>query len=142
GQRGRPHKEGVGGGGGGGGGAGGGGGGGEPRAAGGPPPGPKPPPPPQACGTPRPRLRGDARRDVQDGARRDRLVRLAPDAQPPQGRYGHGQPQAGSPIGLGHAGTLPLPAGAFGALEALRNPGPHSIPTGGTGLRRQGGQSP
>jgi hypothetical protein len=34
-------------------------------------------------------------------------------------------------------GALPLPAGAFGDLEALLNPGPQPIPTGGAGLRRR-----
>ena len=58
-------------------------------------------------------------------------------ASPGGSRQATGQPQARGPVGLGHVGALPLPAGAFGDLEALLNPGPQPIPTGGTGLRRQ-----
>src|SRR5262249_40932772 len=43
---------------------------------------------PQAGGTLHPRRRGDQRRDVWDRAGRDRRVRLAPDAEQPQGRHG------------------------------------------------------
>src|SRR5262245_44526769 len=92
---------------------------------------------PQAGGTPRPRLPGDQGRDVRDGADWDRLLGLAPNAQQPQGGSGHGQPQARGPVGLRHVRALPRPAGALGDLEALLDPGPQPIPTGGTGLRRQ-----
>jgi hypothetical protein len=67
--------------------------------------------PPQAGGMPRPRGLGDAGRDVQDRAGRDRRVRLPPNAQQPQGRHGNSQPPAGRPVGLRQAGALPLPAG-------------------------------
>src|SRR5215813_13860153 len=67
---------------------------------------------PQAGGTPRPRRPGDQGRDVRDGADWDRLLGLAPNAQQPQGGYGHGQPQARGPVGLRHVRALPRPAGA------------------------------
>src|SRR6266446_5521830 len=92
---------------------------------------------PQACGMPHPRLPGDQGGDVRHRAGRHRLLRLAPDAQQPQGSDRHGQPQACRPFGLRHRGALPLPARALRDLEALLTPGSHAIPAGRTGLRRQ-----
>ena len=83
------------------------------------------------------RLRGNQGRNVRDGTGWDGLFRFTPDAQQPQGGHGDGQPQTRGSLGFGHVGTLPLPAGAFGDLETLFNPGPQPIPTGGAGLRRQ-----
>lgn len=40
-------------------------------------------------------------------------------AEQPQGGHGHGQPQPCGPLGIGHAGALPLPPPAFSDLEAL-----------------------
>src|SRR6266481_2542024 len=66
------------------------------------------------------------RDNVRHRTGRDGLVRLATDAQQPQGGHGDGQPQARGPLGLGHVRPMPLPAGPFRDLEALLNPGPQA----------------
>jgi hypothetical protein len=71
---------------------------------------------PQAGSTPHPWLPGDQGSDVWHRAGRDRLLRLAPDAQQPQSGDRNGQPQACRPVGLRHVGALPLPACALGDL--------------------------
>src|SRR5712691_5903558 len=95
---------------------------------------------PQACGTPRPRRPRGQGGDVRYRAGGKRLLRLAPDAQQPQGGPGDGQPQARGPVWPRPVGALPLPARALSDLEAPHNPRPPSRPTGGTGFRRQIGQ--
>ena len=67
----------------------------------------------------------------------DPFLCCAADAEPPPGCDRHRQPQAGSPLGIGHAGALPLPPGPFGELEALFDPGAQPLPTG---LARGGSQ--
>ena len=68
------------------------------------------------------------------------LVRFTPHTEQPQGGDRDGEPQAGRPLGIRHPRALPLPAAAFGNLEALLNPRPQPVPTRLTALGRQIGQ--
>ena len=45
----------------------------------------------------------------------------AADADKPEGGDGDGEPKASGTIRVDHAGALPLPAAAFGHLEAMLN---------------------
>jgi len=90
----------------------------------------------------RPPLPWAQRRHVAQCAGWDRLVRGLAHPQEPQRRHGHGSPPPRRPGGSTHAGAVPLPPRACGALKALVAPGAQPIPAGITGLRRQSREEP
>ena len=61
-------------------------------------------------------------RQRQEGALGNPLLCQPADAEHPQRGDGHGQPQPGRPLGIGHAGALPLPSPTLSDLKALLNP--------------------
>ena len=74
-------------------------------------------------------------RQVKHTAGRQAGIGCSAHAHHPQGSHRQCQPETGGPGGISHAGVLPLPAAAFGELEAIFDPGAHPIP-GDLGLLR------